>query len=183
MNSQLSPSVAARELQIRRTIRQSLTEWCRLCGFEPAAHHRIIIEELEAVARGDCDRLAIFLPPGSAKSTYASVLFPPWLLATSPESAIIAASHTQELAERWGRKVRNLILEHGPVLDIGLSPDSQAAGRWETMQGGEYFAAGVGGSITGRRADLVLIDDPVRSREDGLDCPGGHAAAWAFRAL
>jgi hypothetical protein len=106
-------------------------------------HHRLIIEELEAVARGECDRLAIFLPPGSAKSTYASVLFPPWLLTTSPESAIIAASHTQELADRWGRKVRNLILEYGPVLDIELSPDSQAAGRWETMEGGEYFAAGI----------------------------------------
>jgi hypothetical protein len=179
MNSQLLPSVAARELQTRRTIRRSLTEWCRLCGFEPAAHHRLIIEELEAVARGEYDRLAIFLPPGSAKSTYASVLFPPWVLANSPDSAIIAASHTQELAERWGRKVRNLILEHGPVLDIGLSPDSQAAGRWETMEGGEYFAAGVGGSITGRRADLVLIDDPVRSREDA-DSETSRERAWEW---
>jgi hypothetical protein len=70
MNLQLLPSVAGRELQTRRMIRQSLTEWCRHCGFEPAAHHRIIIAELEAVARGECDRLAIFLPPGSAKSTY-----------------------------------------------------------------------------------------------------------------
>ncbi len=112
------------------------------------------------------DRLAIFMPPGSAKSTYASILFPAWYLANHPDHCIIAASHTQELAEKWGRKVRGLIQEHEAVLGVSLSPDSAAAGRWDTAAGGEYFAAGVGGSITGRRADLVVIDDPVRSRED-----------------
>lgn len=106
------------------------------------------------------------MPPGSAKSTYASILFPPWYLAQHPADALIAASHTQELAERWGRKVRNLMNEHKLILGVGLSDDSHAAGRWETDQGGDYFAAGVGGAITGRRADLVVIDDPVRSRED-----------------
>lgn len=125
-----------------------------------------MIERLEAIARGDIDRLALFLPPGSAKSTYASVLFPPWFLARDPSRSIIAASHTVELAERWGRKVRNLIAEHGPILGYGVADDNKAAGRWETNAGGEYYAAGVGGSITGRRADLALIDDPIRSRED-----------------
>jgi hypothetical protein len=88
------------------------------------------------------------------------------LASRSVSRCVIAASHTQELAEKWGRRVRNLIAEYSPVLGVGLAPDSQAAGRWETDHGGEYFAAGVGGAIAGRRADLVVIDDPIRSRED-----------------
>jgi len=149
----------------RRSLRASLTDWCRHAGFEPAAHHRLLIEKLEAVARGDIDRLAVFMPPGSAKSTYASVLFPPWFLSRHPQAACIAASHTQELADHWGRRVRNLIGQESKTLGIDLAPDSAAAGRWELAQGGAYFAAGVGGSITGRRADLAIIDDPVKSRE------------------
>lgn len=106
------------------------------------------------------------MPPGAAKSTYASILFAPWYFAQYRDHCLIAASHTAELAEKWGRRVRNLIAEHSLVLGVGLAPDSQAAGRWETDHGGEYFAAGIGGAIAGRRADLVVIDDPVRSRED-----------------
>jgi predicted phage terminase large subunit-like protein len=147
-------------------IRRSLRRWCVYKGFEPAAHHELIISELERVARGEIDRLALFLPPGSAKSTYASVLFPPWYLAQRPSASIIAASHTAELAERWGRRVRGMIAEDASVLRVGISAASSAAGRWETDKGGEYFAAGVGGSVTGRRADLAIIDDPIRSRED-----------------
>jgi predicted phage terminase large subunit-like protein len=157
---------AARELLQRRAIRRSLTAWCEYAGFKPARHHRLLIEKLEAVAAGEIDRLAVFMPPGAAKSTYASVLFSPWYFSQHPSHAVIAASHTAELAEKWGRRVRNLIVEHGLVLGTGLAADSQAAGRWETSAGGEYFAAGVGGAIAGRRADLVVIDDPVRSRED-----------------
>jgi hypothetical protein len=126
----------------------------------------LLISKLEAVTRGDIDRLAIFMPPGAAKSTYASILFTPWYLGNFPDHCIIAASHTAELAEKWGRRVRNLLAEHNIVLGANLALDSQAAGRWETASGGEYFAAGVGGAIAGRRADLVVIDDPVRSRED-----------------
>lgn len=150
----------------RRRVRASLTDWCIECGFRPARHHQIIVKELEAVARGECDRLALFLPPGSAKSTYASVLFPPWYLSSGAHRSIIAASHTAELAERWGRKVRNLVSEHEPLLGFGVAGDNKAAGRWETSEEGEYYAAGVGGSITGRRSDLAIIDDPIRSRED-----------------
>jgi predicted phage terminase large subunit-like protein len=166
MSSLISRQEAAKELIRRRSVRRSLTEWCRYCGFEPAAHHRLLIDQLEALTRGEIDRLAVFMPPGAAKSTYASILFPPWYLAQQPTAAVIAASHTAELAERWGRKVRNLVAEHSNILGVQLADDSQAAGRWETSVGGEYYAAGVGGAITGRRADLVVIDDPVRSRED-----------------
>jgi predicted phage terminase large subunit-like protein len=126
----------------------------------------LLLGKLEEVSNGKTDRLAIFMPPGAAKSTYASILYAPWHLAQHPGANIIAASHTAELAEKWGRRVRNLIAEHSMILGVGLAPDSQAAGRWETDHGGEYFAAGVGGAIAGRRADLVVIDDPIRSRED-----------------
>ena len=163
---QISRPDAAKELIRRRSIRKSLIDWCRYCGFEPAAHHRLLISKLEAVTRGEIDRLAVFMPPGAAKSTYASILYAPWYLAQHPQHCLIAASHTQELAEKWGRRVRNLVAEHSLILGAALASDSQAAGRWETSAGGEYFAAGVGGAIAGRRADLVVIDDPVRSRED-----------------
>ena len=92
---------------------------------------------------------------------------------------MIAASHTQELAERWGRRCRNLIEANRQTLGIELARDAQAAGRWETAEGGEYFAAGIGGSITGRRADLVIIDDPVRSREEA-DSEDMREKAWQW---
>jgi predicted phage terminase large subunit-like protein len=154
------------ELLNRRKTRQSLIEWARHCGYEPAAHHRLLIEKLEALARGDIDRLLINMPPGAAKSTYTSVLFPAFFLANKADANVIAASHTTELSERFGRLVRNLVLEHGKTLGIELSSDSQAAGRWELTSGGSYVAAGVGQAILGYRADLCIIDDPLRSRED-----------------
>jgi hypothetical protein len=151
-------------------IKSSLLAWSRLAlapsGFEPARHHKLIISELEKVSRGEVDRLMLLCPPGSAKSKYASELFPPWWFCQHPQSAVIAASHTEELAERFGRRVRNLISLNTAVLGYGIASDNKAAGRWETDKGGEYFAAGVGGSITGRRTDLGVIDDPVKSRED-----------------
>jgi hypothetical protein len=123
-------AAAAAELLRRREIRRSLSEWARHVGFEPAAHHLLLIRHLERIARGEIDRLAVFMPPGSAKSTYTSILFPPWFLANAPAKSIIAASHSVDLAEKFGRRVRGLITEHGPVLGVELSPDSQAAGRW-----------------------------------------------------
>ena len=162
----VSPQEAARALLQRRSIRKSLTEWCRFCGYEPAAHHRLLIAKLEALTRGEIARLAIFMPPGSAKSTYSSILFPPWFFANNPAAMMIAASHTTELAEKWGRRVRNLIADHCFALGIVPSSDSQAAGRWALDQGGEYYAAGVQTAIAGFRADLANIDDPLRSRED-----------------
>lgn len=87
-------------------------------------------------------------------------------MANQPGTSLIAASHTTELAEKWGRKVRNLIAEHGLTLGVRLSDDSQAAGRWALNSGEEYYAAGVGVGIAGFRADVAIIDDPIRSRED-----------------
>jgi predicted phage terminase large subunit-like protein len=141
----------------------------------------LLISELEKVENGTTRRLMVCMPPGSAKSTYTSVEFPAWYLGRNPEKSVIAASHTYELAERFSRRVRNLILEPNfqEVFEVGLAPDSQSAGRWDTSKGGEYFAAGVGGSVTGRRADLGLIDDPVKSREDA-DSERSREKAWEW---
>ena len=112
-------AAAAAELLLRRReIRRSLAEWARHVGFEPAAHHLLLIDRLEKVARGELKRLAVFMPPGSAKSTYSSILFPPWFLANAPGKSLIAASHSVDLAEKFGRRVRGLITERGPVLGV-----------------------------------------------------------------
>lgn len=105
------------------------------------------------------------MPPGSAKSTYGSVLFPPWFM-QSVATNVLSASHTTELAEKWGRRVRNLVNEHSNELGIAVAPDNMAAGRWALSTGPEYYAAGVGTGIAGFRAGLGLIDDPIRSRQD-----------------
>lgn len=114
----------------------------------------------------DYDTLLIFAPPGSAKSHHVSVVFPPWWMARNAGGNIIAASHSSELAAKWGRRVRNLISAHSAVLGAALAPDSQAADRWALSTGGEYLAAGVQAGIAGFRADLGIIDDPFGSKED-----------------
>ena len=147
---------------------------------KPAKHHELIIEGLEQIERQELDVLIINTPPGAAKSTYGSIAFPAWYLGRHPERCVIAASHTQELADRFGRRVRNLVgsQEHHAIFPAcELAVDSTAAGRWDTSKKGEYFAAGVGGSVTGRRADLAIIDDPVKSREDA-DSPTIREKQW-----
>ena len=157
---------AAAEMLRRRQVRSSLTAWCESNGYQPAKHHKLLISKLEQVARGEIERLAIFMPPGSAKSTFASILFPPWLLAQIPTAQILAASHTSELAERWGRRVRNLISENSSILGLEPNEDNQSAGRWSLKTGGEYMAAGALMGIAGFRALFGIIDDPIRSRQD-----------------
>jgi len=157
---------AAEILLERREARHSFKSWAKACGFVPAKHHELIIDKLEQAANGTIKRLAIFLPPGAAKSTYSSILYPPWFLAQRPNSAILTCSHSTDLAESFGRRSRNLILDHGKMLGFELAQDSQAAGKWSTTNGSEFFCAGVGSHIAGRRADLGLIDDPIGSRED-----------------
>lgn len=166
MNLQVSRPEAAKEMLTRRSIRRSLTEYARLQGFEPAEHHKLIIRELEAIARGESDNLLIFAPPGSAKSTYVSVLFPAWYLANNPQHNILAATHSVEFAERWGRRVRNDLNLNALVLGVTPDQTNQAASRWALTSGGEYYGVGAGVGISGFRADLGLIDDPFGSRED-----------------
>lgn len=135
-------------------------------GFEPAPHHQLIIRELEAISRGEIDNLLIFAPPGSAKSTYVSVLFPAWYLANHPTHNVLAATHSVEFAERWGRKVRNDVTLNALVLGVEPDQQNQAAARWALTSGGEYYGVGAGVGISGFRADLGIIDDPFGSRED-----------------
>ena len=155
------------------------TEALRPFAQAPARHHRFIIHELELVCRGVTDRLMLFLPPGSAKSTYGSVLFPPFWYMHHPQSAVIAASHTTELAEEFGRRVRGTVAEHGDLLGFDISEDVKAAGRWNTSAGGVYMAAGVGKVIAGRRADLAIIDDPV-SGEEGAGSENDRNRVWTW---
>ncbi len=132
---------------------------------------------LEALTCGETRRLMLLMPPGSAKSTYASLLFPAWWLARHPTTSIITASHTARLAEHFGRGVRALLSEHSARLDVTLRHDARAAGRFLMEGGGEYFAIGVHGAVTGRRADLALIDDPIRSRMDA-ESPVARERLW-----
>lgn len=157
---------AAEELLRRRRVRRSLAEWARHRGFEPAAHHRLIIREIEAFLDGNDDVLLLFAPPGSAKSTYVSVLLPSWYLANRPHNSILAATHSLDFAERWGRHVRNDIAAESPTLGLSLSADSHAAARWSLVSGGEYYGVGAGSGISGFRADLGIVDDCFANRED-----------------
>lgn len=150
-------------------------------GFRPAPHHSLLIRELEAVERGDNDRLMVCMPPGSAKSTYTSVVLPPWYMGRNPKKNVIATSHTQDLVEAFGRRGRNFFASpmHRAVFGVGLAVDRGGAAAWATEKGGEYYAAGVGGAITGHRADLGLIDDPVKSREDA-DSDRSREKVWEW---
>jgi predicted phage terminase large subunit-like protein len=129
----------------------------------PARHHELMIEKLEELAEGRCDRLMVQMPPGSAKSTYGSILFPAYFMSRHKGSQIIATAHTASLADHFGRNVRNSVIEHGAYLDLEIARESRASARFSVLDGGEYFSAGVRGPITGRRADLIIIDDPIKS--------------------
>ncbi len=137
--------------------------------FIEGAHHRHVAKKFNDLATGKIKRLIINMPPRHTKSEFASYLLPSWMVGRNPKLKIIQVTHTGELAIRFGRKAKNLIdsEEYSKIFQTRLQEDSQAAGRWETAQGGEYFAAGVGGAITGRGADLLIIDDP-HSEQDAL---------------
>jgi len=135
--------------------------------FISGKHHQIMADAFERVAAGTLKRLIINMPPRHTKSEFASFLLPAWFLGKFPEKKIIQTAHTAELATGFGRKVRNLVQSdvYGKVFSTKLSTDSKAAGRWNTDMGGDYFAIGVGGAVTGKGADLLIIDDPHSEQE------------------
>ena len=137
--------------------------------FVEGSHHRHIADKFNKLATGEINRLIINMPPRHTKSEFASYLLPAWMVGRDPKLKIIQATHTAELAIRFGRKAKNLIdsENYSKIFKTKLQEDSKAAGRWETSDGGEYYAAGVGGAITGRGADLLIIDDP-HSEQDAL---------------
>jgi predicted phage terminase large subunit-like protein len=138
--------------------------------FVEGKHHKIYADKLNRIANGELKRLIVNMPPRHTKSEFASHLFPAFYMGRHPKAKLIQTTHTGELAIRFGRKAKNLIEsdEYEKVFPtVKLAADSKAAGRWESNHGGEYFAAGVGGAITGRGADLLIIDDP-HSEQDAL---------------
>ena len=136
--------------------------------FISGRHHTKMAEAFEKVASGKIKRLIVNMPPRHTKSEFASYLLPAWFLGKYPAKKVIQTSHTAELAVGFGRKVRNLVSSDAyktifPTVD--LQSDSKAAGRWNTNAGGDYFAIGVGGAVTGKGADLLIIDDPHSEQE------------------
>jgi predicted phage terminase large subunit-like protein len=159
-----------RKLFLRSRLRGTLRAWAeevlKKSGYRPAPHQLYLVSELENLARGRFDRLMILMPPGSAKSTYASIIFPAWWFTQHPRSSVITASHSASLAKHFSRRVRALVLEKEQYLGFSIIRDQRSADQWTTSSGGEYLAVGVRGAIAGRRADLVIVDDPIKSRAD-----------------
>jgi len=140
-------------------------------NFIDGEHHQEMAAAFEKVANGKCKRLIINMPPRHTKSEFASYLLPAWFLGKFPKKKIIETAHTAELAVGFGRKVRNLVdsdIYKSIFPGVGLQSDSKAAGRWATNQGGDYFAIGVGGAVTGKGADILIIDDPHSEQEAAL---------------
>jgi predicted phage terminase large subunit-like protein len=171
------PTPSAEDFAHSRLLAYAAYQWP---GYQPARHHRLIARHLEAVERGDITRLMIFMPPRAGKSMLVSEFFPAWYLGRNPNHYLIAATYAQELADDFGRKVRNQIAD--PVFQTifpgcMLTGDSQSAKRFHITQhsgdgtltngpSGAYFATGIGGPMSGRGAHLLLIDDAVKNREE-----------------
>ncbi len=153
--------------------RDDLIEFCKHMqpDYIVGKHHRILADELMAIEAGEKDRICVNIPPRHGKSQMVSVHYPAWFLGRNPDKKIMMVSHTTDLAVDFGRKVRNAIgqdefKEIFPT--VGLSKDSKSAGRWNTNFQGEFYACGIGSSIAGRGADLLLVDDP-HSEQDVLN--------------
>ena len=138
-------------------------------GYKAGPHHHLMAEKLLQVERGEIDRLIICMPPRHGKTEESSIRYPPFFIGRNPTKQIICCSYSDDMASDFGRQVRNIIAEEefGRIFPgVGLAPDSKASNRWNTNKGGAYVAAGVGGGITGKGADILLIDDPFKDRED-----------------
>lgn len=165
----------AEDFAFSRLIAYAAYQWP---SYKDAAHHRLIARKLEAVERGEITRLMISMPPRHGKSMLASEFFPAWYLGRNPSHYVVAATYAQDLADDFGRKVRNQIADESYKAifpGVGLKAGSTSVKRFHvegpqdalvTDQDGAYFATGVGGPLTGRGAHLLLIDDPVKNRED-----------------
>ena len=143
-------------------------------AFIEGDHHRVMADAFNRIAKGELKRLIVNMPPRHTKSEFASHLFPAWYLGKYPDRKVIQTAHTAELAVGFGRKVRNLVgsddYQH-IFNNVSLASDSKAAGRWSTNKNGEYFAIGVGGAVTGKGADILIIDDPHSEQEAALNDP------------
>jgi hypothetical protein len=176
---------ARKELALRELSRRKFLHFVKynFRDYDANWHHTYMCDKLEAVERGEIRRLMFFLPPRHGKSELGSVQFPAWFLGRNPTKEIINASYTSDLAVDFGRRVRNAVdsKEFKNLFEVGLSEDSQAANKWHTEVGGSYVAVGVGGPITGRGADILIIDDPFKNRKEA-DSPVIRQQVWDWYA-
>lgn len=170
-------ALTAEDYAFSRLIAYAAYQWP---AYADAPHHRLIARHLEAVERGEITRLMITMPPRHGKSMLASEFFPAWYMGRNPDHYVVTATYAQELADDFGRKVKNQIEDPAFQLvfpGVGLADDSKSAKRFHiegtsggyehsTTQRGAFYAVGVGGPLTGRGAHLLLIDDPVKNREE-----------------
>jgi len=198
MSLQLSQQAAARELLRRRRGRDSLVGYASAIEipgkpvdddpeawlFEPvesglAHHHRLICDAFERTAARRHGRLMLFMPPGSAKSTYASVVAPTYLMGKIPNYKIILASYGQDLARRHGRRARQIARSpaYAALFGSAVRKDTSAADEWALTNGSEYLAAGILTGVTGNRANGIIIDDPVKGRQEA-DSPTTRETTW-----
>jgi predicted phage terminase large subunit-like protein len=158
---------------VRKAAQQSFMSFVKQMwpGFILGRHHALMAKKFEEIANGKVRRLIINMPPRHTKSEFASYLLPAWFLGKYPHKKVIQCSNTAELAVGFGRKVRNLVdgETYAKIFpNVALRTDSKAAGRWATNANGDYFAIGVGGTVTGKGADLLIIDDPHSEQEAAL---------------
>jgi hypothetical protein len=175
---------AQRELAARKQGRSSLLHFTTYTfpDYQVAHHHRLICDRLDRVERGELRRLMIFMPPRHGKSELASRRFPPYVLGRNPDKEIISASYGANLAVDFGREVRNTVASRRFAAlfpDVRLAPDSTAKDRWHTNGRGGYVAAGVGTAITGRGANILNIDDPVKDRAEA-ESETVRGSIWAW---
>ena len=183
----MTPQEAARELLRRRRARASLIDYANAIDvpgkplsddedgwlFKPvetsvAAHHRLMLSAIERTMGKPHGRLMLFLPPGSAKSTYASVVAPTWYMGANPRKQVILASYGSDLARKHGRRARQIVRskKYTSIFGCEISSDTSAADEWALTNGSEYMAGGLLSGLTGNRAHGILIDDPIKGREE-----------------
>ncbi len=186
MSYSQSQQAAARELLIRRKAREDILSYVNAIDvpgrpvgedpdsefFEPiettlAHHHRLLLTKLDELSNTKHGRMMVFMPPGSAKSTYASVVFPSRYLGQKANRKVILASYGDDLARKMGRRTRSIIKQsrYQSIFDTGLTVESQAAQSFSLTNGSEYMACGILGGVTGNRANGIIIDDPIKGRE------------------
>ena len=190
--AQIPPEIEAEQLKLELRLalleaqehgRDSFLGFCQYVWPEAilSSHHEKMAAAFDRIANGTLKRLIINMPPRHTKSEFASYLLPAYIMGRRPTTKIIQATHTGELAVRFGRKVRNLMEldTYQQLFDaVQLKADSKAAGRWDTNHGGEYFAVGVGGAMTGRGADLLIIDDPHSEQDAQSQLALDNAWEW-----
>lgn len=183
----MTPEQAAIELYRRKTARESLLHFANAIDipgkpvagdddeaiYAPidetvAAHHILLMRHLEMIAKGEIKHLMVFMPPGAAKSSYTSVVFPAWFMGWKPGAKIILASYASDIARKQGKRARAIVRspKYQSIFNTTLSQDSGAADDWALTNKSEFMGGGLLAGMTGNRAHGIIIDDPVAGREE-----------------